>query len=96
MQAATQLHDGRIVYLGGPTPDSFALYAVQPAPGAPPVRLSQLINGQTVFAEWNSERTAVLVTVQIGGTYRLWIIRTDGTAQDSTPAIGVPDAAHWR
>jgi hypothetical protein len=96
MQAATQLYDGRIAFLGGPTPDSFALYAIQPVPGAQPVRLSQLISGQIVFAEWNSERTAVLVTVQIGGAYRLWIVRTDGTAQDSTPAVGAPDAAHWR
>jgi hypothetical protein len=96
MQAATPLYDGRIAFLGGPTPDAFALYAVQPVPGAQPVRLSQSINGQIVSAEWNSEHTAVLVTVQIGGTYRLWIVRTDGTAQDSTPAVGVPDAAHWR
>jgi hypothetical protein len=96
MQAAIQLYDGRIAFLGGPTPDSFALYAVQPAPGAQPVRLSQLISGQVVSAEWNAERTAALVTAQMGGTYRLWIVRTDGTAQDLTPAVGAPDAAHWR
>jgi hypothetical protein len=90
------LFDGRIAFLGGATPDSAALYAIQPTPGAPPLRLSTTIPGQVVAAEWNAARTAVLVTVQSGGSYRLWIIRTDGTAQDVTPAGGPPTVAHWR
>jgi hypothetical protein len=96
MQAAIQLNDGRIAFLGGQTPDSFALYITQPAPGASPVRVSQVIPGQVMTAEWNAARSAVLVTAQTGGAIRLWIVRTDGTAQDSTPAAGAPDAAHWR
>jgi hypothetical protein len=96
MQAALQLSDGRIAFLGGPTPDSFALYIVQAAPGALPLQISPMITGQIVAAEWKPDRTAVLVTTQTGGAIRLWIVRIDGTAQDATPAAGTPDAAHWR
>jgi hypothetical protein len=96
MQAAIQLADGRIAFLGGPTPDSFGLYIIQPVSGALPVRLSPLIPGQIISAEWNAARSAVLVTAQVGGGYRLWVIRIDGTAQDTTPTVGAPDAAHWR
>ncbi len=96
MQAAAELYDGRIAFLGGPTPDSFALYLMQPVPGAQPVRVSAPVGGQIVTAEWNTARTAVLVTAQTAAGYRLWIVRTDGTAQDVTPPGGAPTAAHWR
>jgi hypothetical protein len=96
MQAAIQLNDGRIAFLGGPTPDSFGLYIIQPMPGALLVRISPQIAGQIVSAEWNADRTAVLVTSQTGGARYLWIIRINGTAQNVTPSIGAPTAAHWR
>jgi hypothetical protein len=91
-QAAIQLTDGRIAFLGSPTPGSFALYMIQPVPGAP-VQVSGLLSGPVLSAEWNAQRTAVLVTTQGN---RLWVIRIDGTAQDSTPASGAVSAAHWR
>jgi hypothetical protein len=95
MQYAVQLFDGRIVFLGSSTIDSFALYTVQPAaPGY--LQLSATLSGQIVAAEWNPERTAVLVTTQTGGVYRLWIIRTDGTSTETTPTGGLNGTAHWR
>jgi hypothetical protein len=96
MQAAIQLNDGQIAFLGGPTPDTFGLYIIQPMPGALLVRISPEIAGQIVSAEWNADRSAVLVTAQVGGARRLWIIRINGAAQDVTPSLGAPDAAHWR
>lgn len=96
MQYAVELYDGRIAFLGGPTPDSFALYIAQPMPGAQPIALSQMISGSIIAAEWKADRTAVLVTVQTGGANRLWIVRTDGSAQDITPAAGAAASAHWR
>jgi hypothetical protein len=96
MQSAIELYDGRIAFLGGPTPDSFALYVAQPVPGAQPVRVSAPVSGQIVAAEWNAGRTALLVTAQTGTGYRLWIVRIDGTAQDATPLGGAPTSAHWR
>jgi hypothetical protein len=96
MQAAIQLYDGRIAFLGGPTPDTFGLYIIQPMPGALLVRISPEIAGQVVSAEWNADRSAVLVTAQVGGARRLWIIRVNGAAQDVTPSLGAPSSAHWR
>ncbi|MBI5957588.1 MAG: hypothetical protein HY866_02565 [Chloroflexi bacterium] len=97
MQAAIQLYDGRIAFLGSLTPDSFALYAIQQAAaGYQPVQLSSILSGQVVAAEWNTERTAVLVTTQTNGIYRLWVIRIDGTSADTTPASGLIGTAHWR
>jgi hypothetical protein len=96
MQAAIQLNDGRIAFLGGPTPDTFGLYIIQPMPGALLVRISPEIAGQVVSAEWNADRSAVLVTAQTGGARHLWIIRINGAAQDVTPSLGAPSAAHWR
>lgn len=96
MRHALELSDGWIVFLGGPSPGSFALYIVQAVPGAQPVQISGFINGSIVSAEWNAERAAALVTIQGGSGYRLWIVRTDGTASDVTPPGGVPEVAHWR
>jgi hypothetical protein len=94
MQYAAPLADGRIAFLGGITGDSFALYVVQP--GGVPVQMSGLITGQIVSAEWNAGRSAVLVTVQTATGYRLWVVRTDGTAADTTPTAGGVGSAHWR
>lgn len=95
MQAAIQLHDGRIVFLGS-SQGTFALYTMQAFVGAPTTRISQTIPGQIVAAEWNADRSAVLVTVQSGHGIRLWVIRTDGSARDTTPTAGAPATAHWR
>jgi hypothetical protein len=95
MQAAIQLYDGRIAFLGGPTADTFALYITQAAPAVQPVGVSVPINGQVISAEWNAERTAVLVTAQAGTGQQLWLVRTDGQIQNITPNAGF-DAAHWQ
>jgi hypothetical protein len=96
MQAAAQLRDGRIAFLGGPSPNAFALYIIAATPGAQPTPISGQINGQIVATEWNTEHSAVLVTVQAGGQTRLWIVRTDGVVQETTPDNGTLSAAHWR
>jgi len=96
MQAAAQLRTGAIAFLGQRMSDSFALYTIQPIPGAQPQQISATLMGQIVSAEWNPERTAVLVTIQANTGYRLWIIRIDGTAQSPIPEGSVIDAAHWR
>jgi hypothetical protein len=97
MQAAIELADGRIAFLGSPSPGSFALYAIYPTVGAQPAQLSErLIDGQMVYAEWNPERTAALVTAQTTTGQQLWILRTDGRVLNTTPTAGMPDAAHWR
>lgn len=95
MQAALKLHDERIAFLGSQG-GSFALYAIQAYAGAQPVRLSSSIPGQIVSAEWNRDRTAVLVTALAGNGQRLWVVRTDGAIRDSTPSSGAPETAHWR
>jgi len=101
MQAALELADGRIAFLGSAAPGSFALYATRAAPDTVPdagiARLSPPITGEVLAAAWNPARTAILVTVQDGAARRLWLVRvTDGTAQDITPAAGAPDRAGWR
>jgi hypothetical protein len=95
MQAAIQLYDGRIAFLGGATADTFALYITQAAPNAQSVGMSAPINGQVITAEWNAGRTAVLVTAQTGTGQQLWLVRTDGQIQNITPNAGF-DAAHWQ
>lgn len=93
-QAAIELPDHRVAFLGSRAAESFALYVMWP--GQPPEQVSPILDGRVIRAEWNPERTAALVTAQVGSAYRLWIVRTDGRAQDSTPAAGVPTSAHWR
>jgi len=82
------------------TPGSFALYATRTAPDGIQVpeiaRLSPPMPGQVLAAAWNPGRTAVLVAAQDGAARRLWLVRTDGAAQDITPAAGAPDLAGWR
>jgi len=82
------------------TPGSFALYATRTAPDGIQVpeiaRLSPPMPGQVLAAAWNPGRTAVLVAAQDGPARRLWLVRTDGAAQDITPAVGAPDLAGWR
>ena len=100
MQAALELAGGRIAFLGSATPGSFALYATRTAPDGIQVpeiaRLSPPMPGQVLAAAWNPGRTAVLVAAQDGAARRLWLVRTDGAAQDITPAAGAPDLAGWR
>ena len=96
MRGAIQLGTGTIALLGGYTPDTFALYTIDAIPGATPRQVSVVMNGQIVSAEWNPERSAVLVTIQAAGGYRLWIIRTDGTAQSPLPEGSSIDSAYWR
>jgi hypothetical protein len=99
MRAAIQLHNGRIAFLGS-SRGSFALYIMPAIVDASITRVSPTIPGQIVTAEWNADRSAVLVTVQMtaqsGGGTRLWVIRADGTARDTTPSVGAPTSAHWR
>lgn len=95
MRAAIQLDYGAVAFLGS-TGDGFALYRVDPLAGAQPVRLSAVIGGQVLRAEWNAARSAVLVTAQTGTGVQLWIIRVDGTSQNTTPPAGAPTTAHWR
>lgn len=96
MQAAAQIHDGHIAFLGGPSPDAFALYTIPSAPGAQPTPISGQINGTIVAAEWNADRSAVLVTVQMDGQIQLWIVRIDGVTQQTTLNGDALNAAHWR
>jgi len=94
MRFATQLNDGWIAFLGGPTPDAFALYLVPAAQGMTPSPVSTFITGQIVTAEWNTARSAVLVTVQTPAGTQWWIVRTDGAVQNVT--VQGASAAHWQ
>jgi hypothetical protein len=100
MQAALELAGGRIAFLGSAAPGSVALYATRADPDTTPdagiARLSPPITGEVLAAAWNPARTAILVTVQDGAARRLWLVHTNGTAQDITPAAGAPDLAGWR
>jgi hypothetical protein len=104
MQAALELADGRIAFLGSAAPGTVALYATRDDPDTTPdveiARLSPPISGQVLAAVWNPARPtaqrAVLITVQDGAARRLWLVRADGSAQDITPAAGAPDLAGWR
>lgn len=95
-KAAIQLHDGRIAFLGGASPDIFALYTIQPTVGAHPIRVSQDNIGKIIATEWNDERNAVLITTQLNEQRQLWIIRTDGTVLTMSPLGDPLSAAHWR
>lgn len=95
MQMATQLHDGRIAFLGS-TADSIALYAMPPIAGEQPVRLTAPITGQIIAAEWNEARTAVLVTINADSRQQLWIAQINGTTSNVTLPDSHIDAAHWR
>ncbi len=95
MQAATQLADGRLAFLGG-SGNSFTLYIAQPISGSQPIQMSSQITGQISAAEWNSARTAVLVTVQNAGQKQIWIVRADGTISNSTLPGNNTTEAHWR
>ncbi len=96
MQAATQLTNGQLAFFGSSAQGAVALYVMSPFPGAQPQRVSGFIYGQIASVEWNTERTSALVTVLSRGNYQLWVVRTDGTLQNATPASGQPSAAHWR
>lgn len=95
MQAATQLTDGQLAFLGG-SGNNFALYIAQPVSGSQPIQMSSQITGQIIAAEWNSARTAVLVTVQNAGQKQIWIVRADGTISNSTLPGNNTTEAHWR
>ncbi|HOB33142.1 MAG TPA: basic amino acid ABC transporter substrate-binding protein, partial [Verrucomicrobiota bacterium] len=95
MRAAFEVAPGQIAFLGGPSPDGFALYTVPAEPGATPQPVSGTIPGQVQHAEWSRERRAALVTVQSPTGPRLWIVRLDGTTQDITPPSGVFTGAQW-
>lgn len=92
--AAVELYDRQLAFLGEPAPAMFALYLG--LPNAQPAPVSPALNGYVLSAEWNPERTAVLITADTESGPRLWLVRIDGTAQDVTPAGGYPAAAHWR
>jgi len=96
MQAATPLINGQIAFFGSSGQGVIALYVMPAFPGAQPQRVSGFVNGLIASVEWNAERTSALVTVLSGESYRLWVVRIDGTMQDVTPASGQPSAAHWR
>jgi hypothetical protein len=96
MQAATQLANEQLAFFGSSGQGAVALYVMSAFPGAQPQRVSGFINGLIASVEWNSERSSALVTVLNGGSYHLWVVRTDGTMQNITPAGGQPSAAHWR
>lgn len=95
MRAAFEAEPGWIAFLGGPSPDGFALYLAPAAPGSTPSPVSGTIPGQVQHAEWSRERDAALVTVQSPTGPRLWIVRLDGTTQDVTPPSGVFTDAGW-
>lgn len=95
MQAAIQLQDGRIAFLGS-TAASFALYAVPPVPDEQPIRLTAPINGQIVTTEWNAQRTAVLVTAKVDNQQHLWVAHINGTISNNTLPGAHIDMARWR
>ncbi len=97
MRAAAQLADGRIAFVGSPTgQNAYALYVMWAGQGVPVTRVSAPVYGQFVAAEWNAERSAVLLTVQSGGQLHTWILRIDGAAQEVNLGGGAFSAAHWR
>lgn len=95
MEAAAEMPNGWIGFLGSAN-GTFALYSVAPVPNAVLQAVSGLTPGEVISATWNDARSAVMVTAQSGGVTRLWLIRTDGTVRDITPAGGVPAVARWR
>lgn len=95
MRAAFEIEPGRLVFLGGPGADGFALYTAPAEVGAAPRQVSGLIPGQVLRAEWSRARRAALVTAQTPAGPRLWIVRLDGAAQDVTFTGGVLTDARW-
>lgn len=94
--AATELHDGRIAFLAGTTPDSMALYTLLPGPDAVPNVQSGVLPGTVLSVQWNRERTAALVLLRTASGDRLWLVRVDGSMQDITPPGGALAGVDWQ
>lgn len=98
MQAAAALPDGWIGFLGSTTPGrDVALYLLPASPGAPmSPAVSPTIPGEVIAAEWNPARTAIMVLARTETGDRLWLVQSNGTAQDITPPGGAPASIDWR
>ncbi|WP_119066100.1 hypothetical protein [Aggregatilinea lenta] len=98
IQAAAELPDGWIGFLGSATPGrDVALYLLPAAPGAPmSPAVSPIIPGEVIAAEWNPAHTAIMVLARTDTGDRLWLVQSNGTAQDITPPGGAPASIDWR
>ena len=98
IQTAAELPDGWIGFLGSATPGrDVALYLLPAAPGAPmSPAVSPIIPGEVIAAEWNPAHTAIMVLARTDTGDRLWLVQSNGTAQDITPPGGAPASIDWR
>ncbi|HML22434.1 MAG TPA: hypothetical protein PKD09_12345, partial [Aggregatilinea sp.] len=98
MQAAADLPDGWIGFLGSVTPGrDVALYLLPASPGAPiSPPASPTIPGAVIAAEWNPAHTAIMILVRTDTGDRLWLVQSNGTAQDITPPGGAPTSIDWQ
>ena len=90
-RAAAELPGGQIGFLGATDPAGpFVLYRM--TPGSVPTPVSGTIPGPIASWEWNRSRTALLV---VTADRQLWIVRTNGSVQNATPANGILNEVHW-
>ncbi|MBZ0315176.1 MAG: hypothetical protein K8L91_02065 [Anaerolineae bacterium] len=94
-EAATEISPGRLVFLAGPGPSGpFRLYVMNV--GGTPTALSAPINGQVISWQWNNSRSALLVLVEGSDGRRVYVMGTDGSVRDATPANAYPTRVEWR
>lgn len=91
VRAAAEIGGGRIAFLGATDPAGpYSLYVM--TPGGVPSQIVSGIPGGIRQWEWNRSRTALLV---VTSDRQLWIVRTNGTLQNATPANGGVGEVHW-
>lgn len=92
--AGTELADGRLAFLGSNSATgAFRLY-LMPINGVA-TAVSSDIPGRILSWEWNASRTALLLVMDNVGTRQLWVVNTNGTAQNATPITSAPSIARW-
>ncbi len=64
--------------------------------GGAPTALSAPINGRVVSWQWNNSRSALLVLVDGSDGRRVYVMGTDGSVRDATPANAYPTRVEWR
>lgn len=92
--AAIELNSGQIAFLGSSSATGpFQLYTM--VVGGTPTAISGQIQGRILSWEWNTTRTALLLLMDNAGSRQLWVVGSNGTLQNVTPATGAPLSARW-
>ena len=95
--AAIQAFNGQIYFLGSSTEfGPFRLYSTTSVGGTALAVSSTSVSGQIVSSEWDANRSALLLLLDVNGTRRAYLLSIGGGVTDITPASGVGGGVRWR